>query len=258
MTAPTLEARDISVHFGGVVACDGISLAVEPGEIVGLTGPNGSGKSTFLNAVLGLVDATGELRIDGRSVVLGTPGSIRRWGVVRTFQAPQNWLNLSVLENVALGSPDRDATGLLAALTRRRTVHRHERARWDAAAAVLDRVGLTPLAEASASVLTYGQQRLLELARAMVAEPRVLLLDEPAAGLNATETGVLAELLTGLGREGVSCVVVDHKIDFLDAISARIVVLQLGAVIAEGPPVEIWHQPGVIDAYLGRRETGAR
>jgi ABC-type branched-subunit amino acid transport system ATPase component len=178
--------------------------------------------------------------------------------VVRTFQAPQNWLNLSVLENVALGSPDRAATGLLSALVRRRAVRRHERDRWAAAAAVLDRVGLTPLAGASASVLTYGQQRLLELARAMVAEPKVLLLDEPAAGLNAAETGVLAELLAGLGREGVSCVVVDHKIDFLDAICARIVVLQLGAVIAEGPPVEIWHQPGVIDAYLGRSEADAR
>lgn len=255
MTDAALETSDIAVSFGGVQACDRISLAVAHGEIVGLTGPNGSGKSTYLNAILGLVPASGTLSIDGEHVDLGAPNPIRRRGVVRTFQSPQNWQSLSVLENVALGSSDRAATGVLAALFRRRLVHRHERKRWDEAAAALDRVGLAQVAMASASVLTYGQQRLLELARSIVARPRVLLLDEPAAGLNASETEALAALLSTLGREGVACVVVDHKIDFLDAISNRIVVLQLGRVIAEGPPVDIWHRPGVIDAYLGRSET---
>jgi len=255
VTGQLLETTDISVSFGGVKACERISLGVDRGEIVGLTGPNGSGKSTYLNALLGLVPASGTLVVDGEQVALGAPAPIRRRGVVRTFQSPQNWLSLSVLENAVLGSSDRTATGLLATLCQRRRVNRHERARWAEAADALERVGLGTVASASASVLTYGQQRLLELARAIVARPRVLLLDEPAAGLNASETDALAMLLADLGREGVACVVVDHKIDFLDAISARIVVLQLGSVIAEGRPVEIWHQPGVIDAYLGRSET---
>lgn len=255
MTVPALAVDGVSVSFGGVRACDDISLAVGPGEIVGLTGPNGSGKSTLLNAVVGLVPATGSVRVAGEPLRLSAPRAARRRGVVRTFQAPQNWGELSVLENAALGSPDRGATGLLASLARRRLVRDHERRRWLAAERALARVGLATLAGQPAAALTYGQQRLLELARAMVGEPAILLLDEPAAGLNAVETTFLGSLLVELGAEGVAVVVVDHKIDFLDAIASRIVVLQLGAVIAEGPPVDIWRQPGVIDAYLGRAEV---
>lgn len=256
MTAPPLDASSISVSFGGVRACDEISIALAAGETVGLTGPNGSGKSTFLNAVVGLVDASGHVEVDGEPVPLGVPAEVRRRGVVRTFQAPQNWTSLSVLENVVLGSDDRAHTGLVDALLRRRAVRRHEIERWRRGTAALDRVGLGDLVDASADALTYGQQRMLELARAMVAEPKVLLLDEPAAGLNAEETGFLASVLGRLASQGIAVLVIDHKIDFLDTVCDRIVVLQLGQVIAEGVPAEIWKQPGVIDAYLGR-ETGS-
>ena len=256
MTVAALAASDISVSFGGVRACDEISISLAKGETVGLTGPNGSGKSTFLNAVVGLVEASGGLEVDGEAVRLGSPGEVRRRQVARTFQAPQNWTTLSVLENAALGSNDRTATGLLSALFRRRTVRRHEIARWDRAAEALARVGLADLSDTTASALTYGQQRMLELARAIVADPGILLLDEPAAGLNAEETNFLASILRGLAADGVAILVIDHKIDFLDSVCDRIVVLQLGKVIAEGPPTEIWKQPGVVDAYLGRDTSG--
>jgi branched-chain amino acid transport system ATP-binding protein len=253
MTAPALAAAGIGVRFGGVVACDGIDLAVQPAEVVGLTGPNGSGKSTFLNAVGGLVPATGSLAVGGRPVPLGRPQGVRDAGVARTFQAPQNYDALSVLDNVLLGCADRRWTGLGAAVARRRALRRAEADRWARAAGALERVGLAPaLAASPASGLAYGQQRRLELARAIVGDPSVLLLDEPSAGLNAAETRWVGDLLSSLRDEGVALVVVDHKIDFLDSISDRIVVLELGTVVAEGRPVEIWQDETVIAAYLGK------
>jgi ABC-type branched-subunit amino acid transport system ATPase component len=254
--SPILQARSISVSFGLLRACDEIDLVVPEGRILGLTGPNGSGKSTLLNAVTGLVDATGSLEVAGAAVPLGQPQAVRRRGVARAFQTPQNWGALSCLENVLLGSDDWTSLGLAAALFGRRHMLRRERDRWAAAEAALDRVGLAGLADAPATQLTYGQQRLLELARSIVGRPRVLLLDEPSAGLNAVETEFLGSLLTSLRDEGVSLVVIDHKIDFLDHISDQITVLQLGRVIAEGEPAEIWSHQDVIDAYLGS-EDGA-
>ncbi len=255
MSDLVLEARDVRVAFGGIVACDRVDLGLARGEVVGLTGPNGSGKSTFLNAVSGLVPATGELTIAGERVALGHPRDVRRRGVVRAFQSPQNWGELSSLDNVALGCSDRRATGLAAAVLRRPTMRRHERDRWRLARRALERVGLAGLAATPAAGLTYGQKRLLELARAIAAEGTVLLLDEPAAGLNEAETRFLAELLTELRDEGLSLVVIDHKIDFLDRICDRITVLQLGRVIAAGSPEEIWREQSVVDAYLGVEEA---
>lgn len=249
MTA--LDARQIRVAFGGVVACDEIDLEVRAGEVVGLTGPNGSGKSTLLNALTGLVPASGHLRLGDEDVPLGLPRTIRAHGVVRAFQTPQNWFALSVLDNVTLGSHDRAHTGLRSALFGRGRMRRHEAQRWEAAADALDRVGLRHAAAASASTLTYGQQRMLEVARAIAARPAVMLLDEPSAGLNATETRSLSALLAELQADGVSMVVVDHKVDFLDSLSDRIVVLELGRVVADAPPDDVWSQQAVIDAYLG-------
>lgn len=251
MTAPVLRAAQIRVSFGGVVACDDIDLVLGRGEVVGLTGPNGSGKSTLLNALTGLVHATGRVEVEGEALRLGRPREVRRRGVVRTFQSPQNWFALSVLDNVALGCPDRSAMSLAATVFGRRAMARHERARWVDARAALARVGLGGLASAPAASLTYGQQRMLELARAIAARPSVLLLDEPSAGLNAAETGFLGGVLQQLRDEGVSMVVVDHKVDFLDALCDRIVVLELGRVVADAPPAEVWQHAAVIDAYLG-------
>ncbi len=248
---PALDALGISVSFGGVLACDEIDLAVAQNELVGLTGPNGSGKSTFLNAVNGLVPAEGHLEVAGEKIELGDPRVVRDAGVIRTFQAPQNLQELTCLENVMLSSGDRQLTGLTAALTRRPAMRRNERARALNATAALERVRLADLRNTAASLLTYGQQRLLELARAIAGDPSVLLLDEPSAGLNAAETDFLGEVLDELHSSGVSMIVIDHKIHFLDQLSDRIVVLQLGRVIAEGPPADIWNDQSVVDAYLG-------
>jgi branched-chain amino acid transport system ATP-binding protein len=246
-----LEATEISVRFGGVVALDQVSLRVAPGEVVGLVGPNGSGKSTFLNAVTGMVGASGSLRIDGTAQALGAPRRIRRAGVLRTFQTPQVYGELSCLDNAVLSSPDDAGIGLVGSWLRRGAMLHHERERWAAGNAALARVGLGGLEETDTAELSYGQQRMVEIARVIVGQPRMILLDEPAAGLNSAETEQLADLLVQLNGEGVSLLIVDHKVDFLDRLCQRLVVLQLGKVIASGTPAEVWADPAVVDAYLG-------
>jgi len=254
--ADVLRVEGVAVHFGGVRAVDGVSLRLRDGEILGLVGPNGSGKSTLLNALTGLVPAHGQAYLDGRPLPLGRPLAIRRLGLLRAFQTAQTFGELSCIENVLLSTPDRRLTGLTGSWGPRWAMWRHERGRWARALDALQRVGLDDLAEQQASLLTYGQQRLLELARCLAGAPRVLLLDEPSAGLNATETGGLAELLEGVRDDGVPIVLVDHKIDFVDRLCDRLVVLQLGAVIAEGEPTAVWSDPAVADAYLGATHHG--
>jgi ABC-type branched-subunit amino acid transport system ATPase component len=152
---------------------------------------------------------------------------------------------------VLLSSPNRRGTGVLSACFNRRLLWREEQTRWAQAEAVLDRVGLLAMAESSAALLTYGQQRMLELGRSLAAEPRLLMLDEPSAGLNDAETANLAALIEGIRVEGVTVLIVDHKIDFIDRLCDRLVVLELGRIIAEGRPAEVWQDSGVMDAYLG-------
>ncbi|HZP28772.1 MAG TPA: ATP-binding cassette domain-containing protein [Acidimicrobiia bacterium] len=251
---PVLEAGDISVSFGGVHAVDGVSLTLLEGEILGLVGPNGSGKTTFLNAVNGVVAAHGSLRVGGRRIALGKPGRLRREQVMRAFQSPQTYEDLSCIEDVLLSTPDRSLTGITPAWFLRPWVLRHERARWANAVAALERVGLAELAEESTARLSYGQRRLLELARAMAAHPRILLLDEPSAGLNAAETDNLGVHLRALRAQGVSILLVDHKLDFITALCDRVAVLELGSLVAVGPAATVFSDQRVIDAYLGLEE----
>jgi ABC-type branched-subunit amino acid transport system ATPase component len=245
-----LRADDITVAFGGVRAVDGVSLELGD-ELLGLVGPNGSGKTTFLNAICGVAPASGRLQVDGADVPLGRPRSAWRAGIARVFQAPQAFVELSCLENVLLTSSDTRHRGVAGAWLARPVMWRRERARWAHAVACLDRVGLADQALAPASLLSYGQRRLLELARALAGDPQVLLLDEPSAGLNDAETGELAELLHSVRRDGTALLLVDHKVDFLDVLCDRIVVLELGHVIAEGTPNTVWQHEQVINAYLG-------
>lgn len=251
MTTTMLSARSVNVSFGAVHACRDIDLDAAAGVVTGLIGPNGSGKSTLLNALTGMVTAKGLVSLGLDEIPLGRPADIRRAGFVRTHQTPHNYADLSCLDNVCLSMLDPAGRSVFAALFRRRHTRAHERRRWAAASAELDRVGLAHLAESSAGSLTYGQSRLLELARALAGEPRVLLMDEPSAGLNAAETDHLAELLESLRRDDLVMVLVDHKVDFIDRLCERIVVLDQGTVIATGTPTEVWADQQVVDAYLG-------
>lgn len=248
---PLFEARDIEVSFGGVRAVDSVSLTASSQSITGVVGPNGSGKTTFLNAVTGVVPAAGSLRIDGRPVTLGKPRLVRQAGILRAFQAPQTFIELSCIENVLLSSGDRHGCGIVGSWLDRLRMMRHERDRWAVAFEALRRVGLGELAEESAGLLTYGQQRLLEVARGIAADPKILMLDEPSAGLNGPETAQLSEILHRLRDDGITLIVIDHKIDFLDGLCDRLIVLELGRRLAEGTPQEVWADPRVVEAYLG-------
>jgi branched-chain amino acid transport system ATP-binding protein len=252
-----LTADDISVAFGGVRAVTGVSLELGDDELLGLVGPNGSGKTTFLNALCGVVGAKGALTVEGTEVRLGRPRAAWRAGIARVFQAPQAFEALTCLENVILSSSDIPGRGLTGAWLARPVMWRHERRRWERGMEVLDLVGLGHLAAAPAGMLTYGQRRLLELARALDGKPKVLLLDEPSAGLNDSETSALGDLLREVRAGGISLLLVDHKVDFIDLLCDRIVVLELGLVIAEGPPQEVWRDRRVMSAYLGVRDDVA-
>jgi ABC-type branched-subunit amino acid transport system ATPase component len=198
-----------------------------------------------------VVPAQGQLTIDGATTRLQRPGDVVGAGVRRTYQTPRNYPQLSCIDNVLLTTTDRRFTGVLSAIVLRPMMLRRERERWEKAAAALERVGLLELAEAPAGSLSYGGQRMLELARVIVGDPEAILLDEPSAGLNDHETNVLAGELRLLRDEGVSLLVVDHKIDFISSLCDRVVVLELGALVAEGDPHEIWDDERVQNAYLG-------
>lgn len=246
-----LKATDISVHYNGVYAVNKVSLELRDGEVLGVIGPNGSGKSTLLNAMSGLTPATGALEIDGRSIPLGRPTRVRRAGFLRTFQTPQTFTELSCIENVMLSASDTRGASLFGSFPGRPLMWRSERARMRDAHAALERVGLAQLASRPAHGLAYGQNRHLEIARAIAAGPKFLGMDEPSAGLNQAETAELATLIRSFSASGITILAVDHKIDFLREICSRMLVLQLGEIITDGPPDEVLSNPAVVDAYLG-------
>lgn len=246
-----LDVAHLSVSFGGVRAVDDVSFSVGGRELVGVVGPNGSGKTTLMNALNGVVPATGTVLVEGRNLQLGRPEASRRAGLVRVFQTPQTFAGLTCLDNVMLSSLDRAGHGLTGAWLLRPRMAVGERRRREAAFAALDAVGLASRANDDAALLTYGEQRVLELARALAGQPRLLMLDEPSAGLNDRETAALVDLLRAAHHDGLPMLLIDHKIDFVDALCDRLVVLEVGRAIAEGPPAEIWRSGRVRTAYLG-------
>jgi len=251
-----LSIEDLSISFGGLAALRSVSVGVAEREIFALIGPNGAGKSTVFNIVTGLErPMAGRVTLRGEDLLALAPHAIARRGVARTFQNTEVFRALSVLDNVLVGRHMHLRGGALRGALRAASVRREEAAARETARALLDRLGLTDVAGVPAGSLPLGLQKRLELARALASEPRLLLLDEPAGGLNPTETRTLMDLIVRLRDErGLTVLVVEHDMELVMGISDRIAVLDEGRKIAEGEPRAIATDPAVIEAYLGSAE----
>ena len=245
-----LEVRDLTKSFGGLVAVSGVNFGVRAGEIVGLIGPNGAGKTTTFNLITGLAQqSSGEVRFLDRQIDGMAARHISRLGIARTFQHVKLVPDMTVLDNVALGAHLRGRAGVVAAMLRG---DRAEEGRLlKEAARLLERVGLAELMHRPAVSLALGQSRIVEIARALCLDPLLLLLDEPAAGLRHREKAALAVLLRRLRDEGIGILLVEHDMDFVMGLADRLVVLDFGALLAEGKPGKVRREPAVIEAYLG-------
>jgi branched-chain amino acid transport system ATP-binding protein len=251
----TLSVASVSKRFGGLMALEDVSFEVPSGQLTALIGPNGAGKTTMFNCIAGVhTPTTGTVTLDGQDITGLAPAKILRAGIARTFQLVRSFRGLTVLETIMTAGHWRSGQGMWSSIFGLPSMRRSEEILREEAYATLEALGIAHLADGHVHELPYGQQRLVEIAKALMTGSSVLMLDEPAAGLHSDEVAALRELLHALRERGTTILLVEHNMPFVLSIADRVVVLEFGRKIAEGTPEEIAKDQRVIDSYLGKEE----